>query len=65
MVHCPSAHLSYSTAWRSQQGQIWDASLPGARESGLRTLIMCKTFSVFLGTSGGSPWGDTATCSSE
>lgn len=39
--------------------------LPGARASGLRTLLICKTFSVFLGTSGGPPWGDAATWSSE
>lgn len=33
--------------------------------SGLRTLPICKTLSDFLGTSGGPPWGDAATCSSE
>lgn len=38
---------------------------PGARLSGLRTLPICKTLSDFLGTSGGPPWGDAATCSSE
>lgn len=54
--------LRSQRCWVQVQGSI---GLPGARALGFRTLLMCKTFSDFLGTSGGPPWGDAATWSSE
>lgn len=62
-AHCLQPHVAEITAlWGLGAGSI---ALPGARALGFRTLLMCKTFSDFLGTSGGPPWGDAATWSSE